>query len=450
MRVTSNRTTSWTRSRRGVIGAGAVAISLLIGACAPPGGSDEEAGEQDANAGEEPGSEAGQSDEEIVIASAIPLTGPYASDGEEMLQALEMAIDEYNADGGVLGRQLTLQTCDVAALEVDTIQACAERLLGDDPDAVITGYDDSGVNTLAFGPGDMPYLHAVTMLAAIEPVMEDPETYGNVFQYDPSDVDYGTDAAVRLPEIAEEIGFDLESNKTIASISTDYAYNAVGADRFMEEMEAKGYEVVVDETTPFGVEEWGPIISNIVSAEPGIISFWNLDPADAARFMTQLDRAIQDEGLDTLVYMQYTPSIPEFLELAGESANGLVWSTVIGVSDIAVDTSDYTARFEERYGNEPRSIHGYVVRDAFDIWAGAAEEAGCVDCFDEVIENIRDTEHAGFAGNFRFAPVEEGQYALQGDDLIPTIWEQVQDGENVRILPEAIAEADVQSPPWLR
>src|SRR3990170_6246748 len=94
---------------------GLVLVVLVGAACAP--GDDEGGGD---------GAEEG----DIVVASAMPLTGPFASDGEEMNQALEMAIDEYNGDGGVLGRQLTLVTCDVAALEVDTIQACAERLLG--------------------------------------------------------------------------------------------------------------------------------------------------------------------------------------------------------------------------------------------------------------------------------------------------------------------------------
>jgi branched-chain amino acid transport system substrate-binding protein len=439
------------RGLTGPTAAGGVVLALLLGACAPPGGSDGDSNGNDADSDGEGQAEEG--DGEIVIASAMPLTGPYASDGEEMLEALEMAIEEYNEAGGVLGRQLTLITCDVAALEVDTIQACAERLLGEDPHAIITGYDDSGVNTLAFGQGDMPYLHAVTMLAAIEPVMDDPDTYGNVFQYDPSDIDYGTDAAEQLPRIAEEIGFDLASNQTIAVVSTDYSYNAVGADQFIESMEAEGFETVVDERTPFGVEEWGPVISNIVNAEPGIISFWNLDPADAARFMNQLDRAIQDEGLDTLVYMQYTPSIPEFLELAGSSAEGVLWSTVIGVSDIAVGEEaleDYTQRYIDRWDHDPLSIHAFVVRDAFDIWADAVEEAGCASCFEDVIENIRNTEHAGFAGQFRFTAPEEGQYAQQGDDLIPTIWSQVQDGSNVRVLPASIAEAEVQLPPWLR
>lgn len=416
------------------------ALVFLLAACAPtPGGDDEQPG----------GTDGGGEQGEIVIGSAMPLTGPYASDGEEMLQALELAIDDYNEAGGILGRQLRLVTCDVAALEVDTIQACGERLLGENPDAIITGYDDSGINTLAFGVGDMPYLHAVTMTAAVDPVREDPEQYGNVFQYDPSDYDYGVNAAELLPQIAEQIGFE-PSNQTVAVISTDYAYNVVGAGAFKEFITKAGYEVVVDEVTPFGVEEWGPILSRIGEEEPAFVTFWNLDPSDAARFMNQWDQQFGDTGINSLVYMQYTPSIPEFLDLTAGSAEGLLWSTVIGVSErVGLDKTDYTATWKERFGNEPASIHAYVVRDAFDIWANAVEAVGCVECFDEVNQAIRDTVYEGYAGTYDFTPLEEGQYAQAGDEFLPTLWSQVQGGASVPVLPESAAEGELQMPPWV-
>ena len=41
---------------------------------------------------------------EIKVGAPLPLTGPYASDGEQMLKALQMAVDEQNAKGGLLGR----------------------------------------------------------------------------------------------------------------------------------------------------------------------------------------------------------------------------------------------------------------------------------------------------------------------------------------------------------
>ena len=39
-------------------------------------------------------------EKEIKIGAPMPLTGPYASDGEQMQKALELAFEEQNAKGG--------------------------------------------------------------------------------------------------------------------------------------------------------------------------------------------------------------------------------------------------------------------------------------------------------------------------------------------------------------
>lgn len=426
------------RSRRAPwrrwIGSATVLLLVTVG-CTAPGGEEE----------------AADAEGDIVVASAMPLTGFAASDGQEMLQGLEMAVDEYNEQGGLLGRQIVLRTCDVGAMDVDSIQSCAERLLGENPDAIITGYDDSGVNTLAFGEGDMPYLHVVTMRAAVDPVVEDPEKYGNVFQYDPSDYDYGPNAAEKLVQAADQLGFDPD-NRKVAVITSDFSYNSVAAEAFKDTITAEGYEVVIDEVLPYGevIEEWGPILSRIERAQPKFVTFWIFDVVGPARFMNQFARHFADEGIEALVYMQYVPIIPEFMELTGESAEGLLWSTVVGATDaVGRSTVEYTQRFAERYGNEPQSFQPYYVRDGFDIWATAVEQVGCVECFDEVIEAIRNIRFEGYSGVITFAPLEEGQYGLPGDELIPTLWSQVQNGQNVAVLPENAAEGEIQAPAWV-
>ena len=51
---------------------------------------------------------------EIAIATAGPLTGQYASFGEQMRVGAEMAVADINAAGGVLGQQLRLELGDDA------------------------------------------------------------------------------------------------------------------------------------------------------------------------------------------------------------------------------------------------------------------------------------------------------------------------------------------------
>ena len=51
---------------------------------------------------------------EIPIATAGPMTGQYATFGEQMRNGAELAVADINAEGGVLGEQLTLSVGDDA------------------------------------------------------------------------------------------------------------------------------------------------------------------------------------------------------------------------------------------------------------------------------------------------------------------------------------------------
>src|SRR3990170_8065240 len=52
--------------------------------------------------------------QDIIIASAGPMTGQYASFGEQMKRGAEMAVADINAKGGVMGKKLVLKIGDDA------------------------------------------------------------------------------------------------------------------------------------------------------------------------------------------------------------------------------------------------------------------------------------------------------------------------------------------------
>jgi branched-chain amino acid transport system substrate-binding protein len=73
---------------------------------------------------------AGMASADIVIATAGPMTGQYASFGAQMQAGAEMAVADINAAGGVLGEQLVLEVGDDAC---DARQAVsvANQLVGE-------------------------------------------------------------------------------------------------------------------------------------------------------------------------------------------------------------------------------------------------------------------------------------------------------------------------------
>jgi len=384
-------------------------------------------------------------EEPIIVGSPLPLTGPYASDGEQMKMALEMAAAEYNAAGGLLGRKIEIKFGDVGGLEAEKIKAVGERLIGAGAHAIITGYDDGGVDTKVFGQYDVPYLHGNAMTLCTEPVAREPEKYWNCFQYTYNDIAYGINAINNLFTVPEKMGWT-PPNKNIAIIKVDYAYNVMPADEFAKRAKKLGYEVVVNETVPFGVAEWGPILSRIESKQPAYVTFWHLDPTDAARFIKQFVDRFGTDGIDALVWMQYTPSIPEFLELAGKSADGLIW--VAGAREFGDKYEDYRKRWVARFKKEPAGLYSLATRDGFDIWANAVKRAECVDCYREIAREIREAVHEGIAAIYVFNPID--QSALQGEHLMPLVWNQIWDGKHIQMEPKSFKKGDYRKPPWMK
>ncbi len=387
---------------------------------------------------------AGGSKERIIkVGAPLPLTGPYASDGDQMRKAIELGIDELNKAGGLLGHQLTLITGDVAALEPEKIQAVGERLLSEQVNFLITGYDDGGTDVYVFGGKKVPYLHSNVNSLSTGPVATNPD-FRNCFQYAANEVDYGIYSAEQLWSVSASTGWKAP-NKKVATIKVDYSYNIVPANKFNELAKAKGYEIVVDELHQFGVVDWGPIISKIEATRPSFVTFWNSDPTDAARFMIQLRERFRNKPLNAIVFMQFTPAVPEFLDLAGEAADGLIWTCLLGLTK---DVSEYEQRFKQLHKEPPRGLYGYLTYDAFQIWVQAVKKVGDPFKYDQICEAIRSSTYSGMGGIYKFNPSD--QSALRGDDFLPAFWFQIQGGKNVVLLPEKHKDGQARLPSWIK
>ncbi len=392
---------------------------------------------------------AGGAKEDVIrIGAPLPLTGPYASDGEQMLMALQLAVEELNAAGGLLGKKVELITGDVGALEPEKIKAVGERLAGANVDVAITGYADSGVDARVFAQYPMPYIHADAMTEdslVAQKQISDTGT-SNLFQYCPAEVAYGIDAADYLFQIPKEMGWTPPTKK-IAIVKVDYSYNILAADKFAEIARSKGYEIVLDETIQFGHVEFGPILSKIRNSGASFVTFWDLDPKDAANFMKQFYDTFIDKGIQALVYMQFTPVIPEFLDLAGKAAEGLLWSTT--VNPVSAKVADYDRRWIAKFGTAPASSYSYCTRDGFDLWVEAVKRAGNVTDYAAVIRELAKTDFAGLTGRIVFDPKDHTAYA--GITYIPTVWHQVWGGKHNISYPAQFAGGyRYKLPPWVK
>lgn len=131
----------------------------------------------------------------IPIGCVAPLTGFVAADGIEFRNGLEMAAEEINANGGILGRPIELHFEDSESKGDDVVTQAAQRLVDrSEVHAIFAGYNlETGAVLLnVAADSGIIAMHANTVVLHDETVKGDPERYWGGFQIDPPEIFYGT------------------------------------------------------------------------------------------------------------------------------------------------------------------------------------------------------------------------------------------------------------------
>ena len=90
------------------------------------------------------------------------------------------------------------------------------------------------------------------------------------------------------------------------------------------------------------------MLSKVRDANPSVFFSVTYNPAENAAMIKQWVTT----PINALVYQQYGPSVPEYLELAGDAANGVMWATVLGFIPDAIGM-DWVKKYEAKFKTTP-------------------------------------------------------------------------------------------------
>jgi len=386
----------------------------------------------------------------IVIGAALPITGFLASDGQEMQRGLEMAIAEAKA-AGIVGGNIELRVVDTEEMGPERIITAFRRLIDEEQvDAIIIGYAvGTGPEYDIVAEAGIPYMHVATYEATAKLVRENREKYYMIFQGDPTEVWYGTG----LPGFFQNLidtGQWTPANNKAAVITSDNPYAILIADLFTEGIQELGWEVPMREQVVTPVSDWGSVLSKIRDTEPAIIVNTDYTPSDLATFT----RGFIEDPSPALLYEQYGPSIPEYLELAGSAANGVIWSTVIGVLPDEMGNA-FRQRYQDMFGEPPGFSNSGSEYDMVNIYLRAVAMAGGPKDRPAVCANIANMIHRGVCGTYRFMPddLTVPPYPAEFNDpslAMPHLYFQIQEEQHQVIGPAPYIQSEFQLPPWLQ
>jgi branched-chain amino acid transport system substrate-binding protein len=384
---------------------------------------------------------ASASEEPIKIGCNYPMTGPSAADGEEFINGVTLAVEEINEKGGLLGRPLKIEVADTGNFTPEEVATAARILVQAGVDFIVTGYSAAPADYHAFGKYDVPYFQLDTNSSGLRAFQENRNQYWNIIQIDPSELEYGPSA---FNALTQKISYKHTNNK-VAVLTQDWDYSASISTSFKKAAIDAKWEVVVDERHSFGATEFGVQLTKIREHNPSIIFFSTFTPVEAASFI----RGFLMKPTKSIIYIQYAPSVPEFIDLLGPSANGVVWQVCSSYLPNKA-SQDWVERYKKRFGRNPGFCNASGCFDGVNIWAEAVRNVGDVKKYREIINYVLKNTYSGLSGKYKIDP--DTQSAKPGGDGIPMHFYQIQNGKHELLFlgDRAMEKVAFKDPPWLK
>lgn len=311
---------------------------------------------------------------------------------EPYKRGMELALDEVNAAGGVLGRKLEIVIRDDNGTPGDAVRV-AEELVSREKVVMLLGTFPSNVGLAV---ADFAKQRKVPFLAA-EPLTDKIVwENGNRYTYRLRASTY-MQTAMLVPEAAK-LG-----RKRWAIVYPNYEYGQAATAAFKKQMNAlqPGGLEFVEQAVPLGKIDAGPVVQALIDAQPDAI-FSSLFGADLARFVRegQLRGLFKDRPVFNLLGGE-----PEYLDpLKDEAPVG--WY-VTGYPWYALDTPEhkrFRSAYQARFNDYPRlgSVVGYSTVIAA---AAALKKAGSTDA-EKIVAALSGLTFGSPFGSVTFRPLD--------------------------------------------
>ncbi len=383
----------------------------------------------------------------IKIGVLAPLTGPSASDGQEFVNGVKWAVDEANAAGGIAGYTFEVVTADVKDGSAANVTSAVERLAQTSGvEVVLTGYAALSMFEIdLFKEYGIPYLSAGPSPSVAAIIGKAPDDYWCCWSYTADFTGYATDLLPAVKEFAAQGKMSI-ADKTVAIVSSDNPYSKNISEGMKKVFAGEGWKIVVDEIVPFGeVGDWRAILAKVRSTKPDLVVNTDYLPGNSALFLKQFLEA----PTNSVVFLQYAPSVPEFIKLTGAQSTGVLYDLIGG----PLDTPKWPrgpkllATYKQRYGIES-GAYGVGLYEMTNMYFNALKKVGNPTDHKAISKALGESTVESVAGLIKFDP--KTHVALAGLDYVPTSFWQIVDGKRVLVGPAKYANGSFQTPPWIK
>ncbi|MEH6547499.1 MAG: ABC transporter substrate-binding protein [Sneathiella sp.] len=272
----------------------------------------------------------------IKVGFPVPLTGPYGSEAKEQANCAQMAIDEFNAGGGLGGRMAELLVRDDKLKSGEAATRTLELIEKDNADFIVGS------------------LSASVQLAVNSVAKDRKKIYVSISQSDAINEakhfsKYTFHEALNPHMTAGAVGRYVfpKKGKRVAFLIADYAYGHEMARGFKKAGEAFGIEVVAEVNHPLATKDFSPFLPTIQAAKPDVLCLCNFG-------YDQLNSLKQATNFGMKDQMQMIA--PALLYNQRRAGGATAYDGVIGGSNFYWGIEDKTAS-AKAFNDAYRKIH---------------------------------------------------------------------------------------------
>ncbi len=305
--------------------------------------------------------------EDLVLGLTTAKTGRYASVGAPTEIAVDIAVAEINAAGGVNGRKLRVEKFDTAS-DAKNAQVAAQRFAEDAKALAIIGPFSSQEAQVAFAAGERLEIVQMPNAASAPGLTKDRKWAFRMTE------DEGKQFSRLLKTLAAK---NVVKEKTAAVMYPSDEFVGKSLAAWMPKlMEADGWTLVIPpEGFPTAATDLSPHVTKLQGKNPAVLAFAGL-PGGAAKVMKEVRR----QGHDSVLIGAQIFSDPDIAKILGPDGEGAVF-----VAWYWWDANDRTRAFEKKFLAEAKkrgvnkSGAHHVDASAYDIvyvYADAMKRAG--------------------------------------------------------------------------
>jgi branched-chain amino acid transport system substrate-binding protein len=368
----------------------------------------------------------------------VGVIGPFKlTPGRDIEEAANLAVEEINASGGVLGRKIELVFSETEQ-NPEKGKTAVERLLFVDKVDVIIGEHRSEV-ALAVQPIICENKKIFLSTGTASPLLSE-----NVLkEYDKYKYYFRT--FLNSNQMADNMISQL--NDMMAAYKKDrvavVAETAVWVEPIVEQLKTKlGPKLVDLERVSTNAKDLSVELSRIQKSDAQII--FTILSADAG---LPFARQWADRQIPALVtgYTVMAQSDRFWEQTEGRAQSFMTWKHGVR-APVSPKTIPYWDRYAKKYGHVPGAYTNFATYDGVYVLADAIKRAGSLDS-DALVKALEATDYVGVSGRIKFSKRHDPE---AGPQFVPFTYVQWNKGEMVTVWPAAMKTADFTFPAWTK